>query len=77
MSDDQKQKISLSQIGKIKLNSGGNKPIQQYTLNDQFIAEYISVSEAYRITKVPQAGISLCCNNKRTSSGGFKWNFLN
>jgi hypothetical protein len=77
MSDDQKQKISSSLIGKKKPNAGGNKPIQQYTLNGQFVAEYISVSEAYRITKVPQAGISLCCNNKRISSGGFKWNFLN
>jgi group I intron endonuclease len=77
MSDDQKQKISSSLIGKKKPNAGGNKPIQQYTLDMQFIAEYISVSEACRVTKVPQAGISLCCNNKRISSGGFKWNFLN
>jgi hypothetical protein len=77
MSDNQKQKISLSQIGKIKLNSGGNKPIKQYTLDGHFIADYISLSEAYRVTKVPQTGISLCCNNKRISSGGFKWSFLN
>lgn len=76
MTDDQKQKISLSLLGKKKPNAGGNKPIQQYTTDGQFIAEYKSVSEAHRLTNVSQAGISLCCNNKRISSGGFKWKFL-
>jgi group I intron endonuclease len=77
MTDDQKQKISLSLLGKKKPNAGGNKPIQQYTTSGQFIAEYKSVSEAHRLTNVSQAGISLCCNNKRMSSGGFKWKFFN
>ena len=76
MTDDQKQKISLSLLGKKKPDAGGNKPIQQYTTSGQFIAEYKSVSEAHRLTNVSQAGISLCCNNKRMSSGGFKWKFL-
>jgi group I intron endonuclease len=77
MTDDQKQKISLSLLGKKKPNAGGNKPVQQYTTDGQFIAEYKSVSEAHRLTDIPQAGISLCCNNKRMSSGGFKWKFFN
>lgn len=77
MTDDQKQKISLSLLGKKKPNAGGNKPIQQYTINGQFITEYKSVSEAHRLTNIPQSGISLCCNNKRISSGGFKWKFIN
>ena len=77
MTDDQKQKISSALKGKPKPDGFLKKSIGQYTIDDKFIAEYSSIGEANKITKIYRTGISLCCNNKKTTSGGFKWKFLN
>jgi len=49
------------------------KPVEQYDLNDNFIAEYKSIKEAYKYTGIDQ--ISACCNGKRKRAGGFIWKF--
>ena len=52
-----------------------SKPVQQWTLDNKFIAEYPSTSEAARHIHTSNANISRCANNLTLSFGGFKWVF--
>lgn len=63
-----------------------SKPVLQYTLDGQFVAEYPSVMEASRQTSIPFTNISACCNGvvrkhkdghtyKTKSAGGFVWKY--
>lgn len=49
------------------------KPVRQYDKNGNFIAEYCSIAEAERITKIRH--IYECVSNKsnRKSAGGYIW----
>lgn len=50
--------------------------IYQFSLSGEYIAEYISVSEASRMTGTPRTGISDSINPSRRprySAGGFIW----
>lgn len=47
--------------------------VDQYDLNDNYIATYESMREASRKTSATQSKISMCVNNKRKTAGGFKW----
>jgi hypothetical protein len=50
-----------------------HKKVAQYTLNDVFVKEFVSVREAGRETDILPQSISKVCNGKRTKAGGFKW----
>lgn len=54
-----------------------SKPIQQYTKNGQFVAEYESAAEAERQTDICNSHILECCNNipNRKSAGGYIWKY--
>lgn len=54
-----------------------SKPVIQYDLYHNKIAEYSSIKEASRITDIPISNISLVVRGKRQSSGGFCWSFIN
>lgn len=49
------------------------KPVLQFDLNGNFIREYFSASEAYRVTKISK--ITACCRGKRNKAGGYIWKF--
>ena len=51
------------------------KPVLQYDLNGNFIAEYNSISTAARILNVIPSGIGDCCNGKQITAYGFIWKF--
>lgn len=51
------------------------KAVFQYDVNDNFVAEYSSVSEAATILKLSKSGISKCCRGERKSSGGYIWKY--
>ena len=52
-------------------------PVEQYTKNGKFVAEYPSMCEAARQTGICQSCISMVCNGirDRKSAGGFFWRF--
>ena len=50
-------------------------PVIQLTMKNEFIAEYISQAEASRQTGINRSKITLCCQNKRIKSGGYKWKY--
>ncbi|HNP31796.1 MAG TPA: NUMOD1 domain-containing DNA-binding protein [Flavobacterium sp.] len=51
------------------------KEVLQYHLNGNFLANYVSVSEASRLTGVSKSGIAKCCRGERNHSGGFIWKY--
>jgi group I intron endonuclease len=70
ISDEQKQKMSLSAIGKIKRPK---KSVNQYDLQDNFIKEWPSLKEAINETKITSIGD--CVRNKQKTAGKFIWKF--
>lgn len=63
LSDDTKRKIGLA----------FSKKVYQYDINNNFIQQFISSSEASRILNINNSSISSCCRNKRKTAGNFKW----
>lgn len=53
------------------------EPIQQYTLQGILIAEYPSMWEAEKRTRINQSNISACCNGNRRQANGYIWKFKN
>lgn len=51
------------------------KPIEQYTKNGEFVAEYESLREAQRMTGIDSSGISKCCLGKYKTAGGSIWKY--
>ena len=49
------------------------RAVRQYTLDGEFIAEYVSITEAKKATGA--SSISICCNGKIQTSGGYKWKY--
>lgn len=54
-----------------------SKPVQQYTLDSQFVSEYPSVLEAQRQTGICHVSIIQCCKNQkyRHTAGGYIWKY--
>ena len=47
--------------------------ILQYTLNNEFLAKYKSMTEASKRTGIPISSISLCCQGRYKTAGKFIW----
>lgn len=58
-------------VGKHTNRKDLSKPVEQYTMDMVFVAEYPSIEEAFRLTKIKH--ISECCLGKRKSAGGYIW----
>lgn len=58
-------------------HSKKSKPIIQYTLDNEFIAEYSSANEASRQTSIQSVSILNCCKNIKghKTAGGFIWKY--
>lgn len=71
------RKCSLETRMKIgKANKGKfNKPIYQYTLDNEFVKEWESTLELKNILDYDNGTISKCCNGKRKTAYGYKWKF--
>lgn len=52
-------------------------PVLQYDLNDNFIREWSSSSDAMKKLKIDSSGIIKCCRNKLKKAGGYKWKYKN
>ena len=51
------------------------KAVNQYSLNQEFIATFKSASEASRRTGISKTCITRCCRGERKSSGGYIWKY--
>ena len=59
------------------IESRYKKPVIQYTKDNIFVAEYVSISEAGRQTKIKITNIAQCCRHKKgyKSAGGYIWKY--
>lgn len=69
-SDDFPQKISVPS----KFDTS-KKEIIQYDLNENYIQEFSSISDAARITGVSREGIHLCLNGTFPQMNGYIWKY--
>lgn len=53
------------------------KSVLQYTKDNQFVTEYMSMKEAERQTGINYSSISKCCLGKGLTAGGYIWKFKN
>jgi group I intron endonuclease len=51
------------------------KEVLKYDINMNLLEEYENIRKASLDTKVTDSSIRLCCNNKRSSAGGFIWKY--
>lgn len=65
--------MTLPQKKKRKQTVG--KSVNQYDINYNLIASYISISDASKQTGVNASGIGCCCKHLQETSGGFIWRY--
>jgi group I intron endonuclease len=91
LSDESKQKISESlkkyyqnaKINNTKINRKkpiintlkNNKAVLQYTKDETFMNEYISISEAGRLSGVKKSNIDHVLAGRNKTAGGFVWKY--
>lgn len=68
-----KERISKALAGKVK----NNKPINQYTLDGEFISTYNSATEASKATGIDNSSIGKAANGKLKHAGYFLWGWCN
>lgn len=57
-------------------NEKNSKPVLQLTKDSELVAEYPSMKDAERQTRISQSSISRCCRGKRYKScGGYLWKY--
>lgn len=49
------------------------KPVVQYTLDGEFVAEYATLKDAERKTNIKSSNIANVCNHKNKTAGGYVW----
>lgn len=64
-----------STLGKCGKYHPASKQINQFNLNDEFIASYESLSDAERLTGINDGNISSAINGRLKTAGGYKWKF--
>lgn len=73
---DAGRKKEFDNAGWAKGACGDHRAVVQLTLGGDFVAEYISVSEACRAIGALDSKISMVCLGKRKSHAGFRWLYL-
>lgn len=69
-----KYKDRLKRVSEKLLNrKDHSKPVLQYTLDGQFVAEYPSIAEASRETGFSKGYICSCLKGNYKSTGNYKW----
>lgn len=58
----------------LKHQTKNKRPVQQFTLDEQLIATYESINEAFRQTNIRH--ISEAANGTRQTAGGYKWKYI-
>lgn len=51
------------------------KKVIQYTIEREFVEEYISVAQASKVTNVSKSSIAKVCRKERPIAGGYKWEY--
>lgn len=68
----------VSEEGKRKRSASHGRPVNQYTINGEYIATFCNASEASRQTGINLSGIQRCCQKKDPkykTAGGCIWEY--
>ena len=52
-----------------------SKQVMQFDKEGNLINEFISIHEAYNVTKISRDTISKCCKGKYKQAGGYIWKY--
>lgn len=52
------------------------KRVNQYSLQNDLVATYNSVSEASKLTEINKSSIAKCCRGERKNAGNFIWAYV-
>ena len=64
-------------VGKLKHGTKPQKEIEQYTMNFEIVASYVSSREASRVTGIGQGTIASCASEDgQLTAGGFRWRYV-
>lgn len=84
---EQKARLSEAKKGSIPVNKGvpmteerrlkQAKPVNQYTLNGEFIKTWTYMKDAAETLNISRNNICSCCQHKRNNAGGYKWEYAN
>lgn len=83
-SEETKKRISKANLGKkvniprstiLKMREINIKPVLQFDLNNNFIEEYESITEAEKSLGKSSHHINCCCKGKRKTAYGYKWRY--
>ena len=58
-----------------RMKNGHKKPVNQYTLDGEFVARYPSIKEAGENTTANRCNICWCCQGNISSAGGYLWEY--
>lgn len=72
-SENMNNSVTLQHLKECRIT----KPVLQYDLKDNFIAEYISGREAARQVNIQQASLVRCLQGTQKTAGGYKWRYKN
>lgn len=75
--DTQSDNIKHAHLMNLVDQTNKIKPVSQFDLNQKFIAEYKSMSHAYKLTRVSITNICSVCNGRRKTAGKFIWSYTN
>lgn len=68
-------RFAFYKVDKLTVTHRVKKAINQYDLEGNFIAEYVSTREACRITGVDYSNIGKVLNRRTHTAGGYSWKF--
>lgn len=63
--------------GKCRHSEKAKRKVIQYDLNMNFIKQWNSITEAWKMLKIHKNNIMKCCQNKQKTAGGFIWKYTN
>ena len=77
--DENKQNNSTNNLewctNKYNTDYSNSTPIDQYTLNGEYIITHKSIAEAQRKTGIAAASICNCCKGNFKQAGGYLWSY--
>lgn len=71
--------IDLSEESRLRRSAAHGRPVNQYSLDGEYITTYCTASEASRQTGINYSGIQRCCKHEYRfkTAGGYKWEYDN
>lgn len=68
--------VSTKNGGKMEHKIYGELRVAQYSKKGHLLRIWNSQTEASEATRIARQAISMCCNGKIKTAGGYRWSFI-